>query len=277
MRWAIRIALLSCGIVPQSVRAQADCFPGPSSNEAKTFAILSAPLAFSRAAGAAPLGSVQVGFEGATVPGVPAATATPTICRPGKGPENTDPLGALGRIRVGAHHGGWVAEVGWIPPVRLNGVRANLFAIAVERAVPIGTAWLVSPRAHLLLGSLHAPVTCDGDAVADPLSECFEGTPSNDRWTPGVGGADATLTRRVGAIRPHLTVGYLLLRPRFQVDFTNAGGERDRRRVEVDLTRVSLAAGATVPIGRSALTAEGYLTSGDRVVFRAVFRSRLIE
>ena len=44
---------------------------------------------------------LRVGLEGAYLPKVDPATATPTICRPGQGPLNTDLVFALPRPRIG--------------------------------------------------------------------------------------------------------------------------------------------------------------------------------
>ena len=107
--------------------AQGDCFPAKSSNEAKTFGIFGVPLAFSPA-GAPAAGShrIQVGLELSYLPNVDPVLATPTVCRPGKGPENTDLLFAAPRPRLAVGlGGGFTAEASWTPPIRINQVRAK--------------------------------------------------------------------------------------------------------------------------------------------------------
>jgi hypothetical protein len=265
-------------LVPGMLTAQADCFPGKESNEAKTFAILSVPLAFTGAR--APVGKprgVSFGVEVANLPSVDAATATPTTCRPGKGPENTDPIPVVVRPRLSAVVGGFLLEAAWMPPVRVSGVKANLVSLAIARPFALRGGWALGVRAEGVLGALHAPIVCDEDALVDPTSECLGGTLSDDRWRPGVFGVEAVVGMGKGKVRPHAGVGYTLLRPRFQVNFTNAQGVTDRRKVEVDLARAALFGGVTFPLGTLRVTAEGYGTVGDAVVGRLVLRAPLVR
>lgn len=265
-------------LTPVILHAQGDCFPGKESNEAKTFAILSVPMAFTgaRAPMAKPHG-VSLGVEVANLPKVDASTATPTICRPGKGPENTDPIPVVVRPRLSAVVGGFLLEAAWIPPVRVSGVKANLVSLAIAHPFALSNSWALGLRAEGVLGALHAPIVCDKDAVQDPTSECSGGTISDDRWSPGVFGVEAVVGGGKGKVRPHLGVGYSMLRPRFQVDFTNGQGETDRRKVEVNLARAALFGGVTFPLGALRVTAEGYGTVGDAVVGRLVVRAPLVR
>jgi hypothetical protein len=75
-----------------------------------------------------------VGLEVAYLPKVDPATATPTICRPGQGPLNTDLLFGLLRPRIGLPLPfGLALQASWIPPVPINGVKANLFGLSSGR------------------------------------------------------------------------------------------------------------------------------------------------
>ena len=120
--------------LPAALNAQGDCFPSASSNEAQTFAILTVPLAFTgaRAPAVNPRG-IAIGIEVASLPTVSRATATPTFCRPGKGPENTNPIPVVVRPRLAGAVRGFLVEIGWIPPVPINGVTANLVGLAIGR------------------------------------------------------------------------------------------------------------------------------------------------
>jgi hypothetical protein len=67
-------------------------------------------------------------------PKIKMATATPTICRPGEGPLNTDLLFALPRPRIGLPLPfGLALQASWIPPVPVAGAKANLFGIPSGR------------------------------------------------------------------------------------------------------------------------------------------------
>lgn len=249
------------------------CLPATDSHEANTFAILSVPLAFTGARAPAVGRGVAIGLELATLPAVSAADATPTTCRPGKGPENARPIAGIVRPRIAVAVHGFLFEASWIPPVVVNQVKANLVGLAIAHPFALAPGWVLGVRAHAVFGSLHAPVTCNDAALRDVTSECFGGTRSDDRWQPGVFGAEGVVGAGRGNIRPYLGVGYTVLRPRFQVDFTNAAGSTDRTQVNVDLQRVAVFGGVNLRMGRSSITAEAYSTPVDAVTARLVVRT----
>lgn len=276
----LALSLVSLAGLGSTAAAQGDCFPPDDSNEARTMAIFDVPLAFSGAASpvAEPAGRIRIGLEGVYLPNVDDATSTPTICRPGKGPENTDLLFAAPRPRAAISLPGRFAfEASWIPPVRLAGVKANLFGFALSRAMPLGgSGTTLGLRAHASVGTIKAPITCDSEALEDPASECYLGTLSDDSFRPNVFGIEAALGWALGTrIRPYVGVGYNHLEPRFRVNFTNQAGDVDRRRVTVDLDRGALFAGATVTVGSLELGGEIYSAPTDAVTGRAIGRLRL--
>jgi hypothetical protein len=269
------IMLLLLLALPQSAWGQGDCFPPKDSHEAQVFAALSVPLAFSLVEAPAPIvpGAVRIGLEVTYLPGIDSAIRTPTICRPGKGPENTDLLFALPRPRVSVVlPAGLLLEASWIPPVRVNGVKANLIGLSLQRSFALGLeAASFTVRGHGTFGLIEAPITCDDEALEDPTSECFQGTRSDDRYHPNIFGAEGALSWALGhgEVRPFVGGGVNILHPRFQVNFTNQFGETDNRKVEVDLTRGVLFAGATwVPSHAVALTGEIYSSPTDAVTGR---------
>jgi hypothetical protein len=257
--------------------AQGDCFPGPESNEAKTLAIFAVPLAFSRASAPEVFPGFRVGVELASLPNVDEATATPTICRPGKGPENTDLLFALPRPRIGLPLPfGLALQASWVPPVRVRGVKANLIGLSVEKAFGDLDGLVAALRVHATFGSVRAPITCDEEALEDPTSECFGGTQSDDRLSPNIMGIDLAVGGPLaeGRLRPYGGVGYNRLRPRFQVGHTNQYGELDDRRVEVDLNRFVMFGGATwQTTDRLSVTGELYAAPADAITGRVVLRT----
>jgi hypothetical protein len=259
--------------------AQGDCFPGPGSNEAKTMAIFAVPLAFSRGGAPDLLSGFKAELEIAYLPTVSDAIATPTICRPGKGPEHTDLLFALPRPRIDMPLPfGLALQASWVPPVRVKGVKANLFGISVEKAFGRLGGFVAAIRAHASFGSVRAPTTCDDAALDDPGSECFGGTRSDDRLRPNILGLELAAGGSLaeGRLRPYAGAGYNRLRPRFQVDFTNQFGERDNRRVEVDLDRLVLFGGATWELTeRLGLTGELYAAPADAITGRVIIRTAI--
>lgn len=262
--------------LPGASHAQGDCYPGRESNEAKTLAIFSVPLAYAPlVAPRAEPPRWRLGLEVSTLPNIDEATRTPTVCRPGKGPENTDLLPALVRPRVAAWLGpGLVLDASWIPPVRINGVKANLFGVALGWDRAMSPSVTLGLRAHGTFGEVNAPITCPEEALADPASECFEGTESDDSYKPNIFGADARLGFGAAEtkVHPYAGLGYNRLQPRFQVNFTNSAGELDDRRVIVDMNRLAVFGGLTWRLGESlGLAGEVYSTPADAVTLRIAF------
>jgi hypothetical protein len=263
-------------LLPAALAAQEDdCFPPEDSNEAQVFAIFGVPLAFGPAD--APVSSrpwsFRFGIEASYLPNIDDETATPTVCRPGKGPENVNLATLLPRPRVAIGlPAGFGLELSWVPPIEISGAEPNLVGFALSRAFPLGrSGMLLGARLHATAGRIKAAITCNEDALADPISECFGGTESEDRYHPNNIGADLAIGWSLGGgrVRPFMGTGVNLLRPRFQVDFTNQFGEIDNRRVEVDLERVVLFAGASwYPIPRLGVTGQIYSAPSDAVTGR---------
>lgn len=275
--WGIALVCLAGG----QLHAQGDCFPPKDSHEAQLFGHFSVPLAFSQSGPPAGLrpGAVSVGLEATLIPHANRTISTPTICRPGKGPEHTNLLPGLLRPRVSLGlPAGFSAEVAWIPPIRVSGVRANLVGLALGNSVPLGPVYTLALRAEATLGEIRAPITCDTPALNDPNSECFQGTKSDDSYHPNILGVEATVGRRMagGRVGLYAGVGYNRLMPRFRVNFTNRFGDTDRRRVEVDLDRLALSAGAGWMLNPSVeLAAEVYTMPADAVTGRVMLRGLL--
>ncbi len=273
---AISLILPVSLAVTTTATAQIVCRPGPDSNEANTFAALSVPLAFGPAGtiGEDPPAGFWVGFEATVLPNIDSATTVPTICRPGKESEDTDFLPAFGRLRAGVRLLSWLdLEAGWVPPIRVNGVKANLLSLALGGRVSLGPGSLAI-RGHATVGEILAPITCDEDALANPASECFGGQLSEDSYKPNIFGVDGTFAFPVGSkFRPYLGAGYNRLQPRFQVNFTNRVGFTDNQKVEVDLNRLALFGGITwLPSRRLGITGEVYSQPADAVTVRIVGR-----
>jgi hypothetical protein len=276
MRRALAAVMLALGW-PVVAVAQGDCFPGSESNEAKTLAIFAVPLAFGRGSAPDLFPGFRAGVELAYLPKVDEATATPTICRPGKGAENTDLLFALPRPRIGLPLPfGLALQASWVPPVRVRGVKANLIGISVEKAFGDLDGLVAALRVHATFGSVRAPITCDDEALEDPDGECYGGTRSDDRLSPNIMGIDLAVGGPVaeGRLRPYGGVGYNRLQPRFQVNYTNQFGELDDRRVEVNLDRFVMFGGATwQTTDRLSVTGEMYAAPADAITGRVIVRT----
>ena len=165
-------------------------------------------------------------------------------------------------------------DASWIPPVRINGVKSNLFGMALGWSGALSRSLTLGARAHGTFGEVNAPITCPEEALDDPTSECFEGTESDDSYKPNIFGADVRLGLGTAEsrIHPYAGVGYNRLQPRFQVNFTNSAGELDDRKVTVDLNRVAVFGGLSWRLGESlGLAGEVYSTPSDAVTVRLAF------
>lgn len=264
-------------LVGAPLAAQDTCKPSSSSHEADLFAHFSVPLAFSMAQ--SPWiyrpGSIQFGVEGTYLPDASDRIATPTRCRPGKGPENVNLLTAFPRPRLGFALGdGVLLEVSWVPPItRINGVRPNLWGLALSRSVLLtqkGTMFM--GRVHATLGNIRAPFTCPKSATQDAGNpDCFGGEESDDRYSPNIFGVELGFGWPMarGKLRPYLGTGYNILHPRFQVDRIASGGAADNRKVEVNLSRWALFGGVTWAPGPGfMLSTEAYTAPSDAVTGR---------
>src|SRR5580765_2317184 len=153
----VTLGLVACALAPR-LAAQSICRPSTGSNEARTLAIFSVPLAFSPAAAPNVGPGFTLGVEAAYVPTIDPATATPTTCSPGKGPENTDLLFGIARPRIGLPLPlGLALEASWIPPVRVAGVKANVVGLSLGKSFGRADGFAAAVRAHATLGSIRAP------------------------------------------------------------------------------------------------------------------------
>jgi hypothetical protein len=273
-----RSLLVVCVLVslPLGLTAQqVTCSPPKDSHEAQLFAAFAVPLAYSKLEQSNPLapGRLRAGLEGTYLPNIDPEIRTATICRPGKGAENTDQLNAFPRPRAALGlPGGLVFEASWIPPIALNQVKSNLVGLSLERAFPLGQAGTaLGLRLHGTFGLIRGPFTCDDADLQDPTSECFQGTRSEDRYHPNVFGAEAMLGWSIGGgrFRPYVGTGVNILHPRFQVNFTNSSGSTDNTRVRVNLTRGVIFGGGTWALSpRLGLSGEIYSAPADAITGR---------
>ncbi|HEU4648992.1 MAG TPA: hypothetical protein VFS33_08030 [Gemmatimonadales bacterium] len=270
---AVTLLLLTLAALP--VCAQNVCRPPDNSNEANTLAAMSVPIAFAPLDAPRPArpGAIQVALEGTYIPQIDSVTRTPTICRPGKGAEQTQLLVAFPRPRVLIGlPGGLQFEGAWVPPITINSVKANLGSAALSRGFPLGRGnTVLGIRAHATFGVVNAPITCPADQLANPASECFQGTQSDDRYHPNIFGAEGTLGWAMagGQLHPYIGGGVNVLHPRFQVNFVNRFGDLDNTRVEVNLTRGVVFGGLAWRVAPGwGVSAEIYAQPADAVTGR---------
>ena len=260
--------------LPAAVHAQV-CKPGKNSNEANILGILGVPMAFSaaRAPDEGSAGALEFGLEFGYLPNVDSLHAIPTVCNTAKNQaENTDLLFAFPRPRLIFHSSqGFFIEGSWIPPIRLNGVKASVFGFALGRTVAAGPNSMLRLRLHATFGTIHAAISCNAANIARTGDYCFGGQVSDDSYKPTSYGGELALGWSLGGgrFRPYLGGGYNMLRPRYQVNFTDQFNTTDRTKVEVNINRIVLFGGATWALTPSlGVSGEIYSAPSDAVTGR---------
>ncbi len=188
--------------------------------------------------------------------------------------EQTNLCPVLPRLRASYGFAANAFDVGFVPPVEVCGVQALLVSAGFTRRVTLSPAFALAFRAHALVGSLQAAITCPKEATQDTLDRtCHGGQVSEDEVKPLTVGFDAMLVHR-GGHHPRLEM-YALLGIRreqtgFDVNYTrlepnplNLPGLDDHERLESTLTRAHAAAGASYAVtARLRLGAEAYYAPG---------------
>ena len=117
--------------------------------------------------------------------------------------------------------GGWVAELGYTPPLEIDGAKpVDLFAAALGRRFALGQRYSLSLRALGQHGAAQGDITCPRDVVgSDAAGNPFRcARPSKDRIDLNYYGLDATLARQFSDWTAHLTLGNVRYEPEVQVN-----------------------------------------------------------
>ena len=148
---------------------------------------------------------------------------------------NRSPVFARLRAAIGLP-AGFVAELGYTPPVRVDGVRLEqMWAGAISRRLYARGHWSVSGRLFGQHGHAQGDITCSEDAVgsSDPDDnpfDCLE--PSSDRVALNHYGFDLGLAYGTGPWHGSFSAGRVRFESEVQVDALVFGGAvRDRTRL----------------------------------------------
>lgn len=257
--------------------AQTDCTAGHlpyNSNEAQLLRKFEVPLAFGASGAPTALapGQVQLGVDVTYLPHIDSTVATPTYCRPGKPPEHVNLLFGVPRPRVTIGLPADLAlELSWVPPVRVNGVKANLFGFALSRRWALGPMSHLTARAHGSVGRIDATITCTADQIkpSGPPQCAGLPAPSDDRFYPDLFGVEGMMDWAPAGWpwHPYAGIGVNVERPRFQVDPANTLVNQP---VEGNYLRPALFGGGTIPVRPGVgVDLSFYAIPGDAVTWRA--------
>jgi hypothetical protein len=146
---------------------------------------------------------------------------------------NKSPVFGRLRISVGLP-AGFVGELGWTPPVEINGLKTrDLFAAALGRRIVATDRFELSARVFGEHGAAEGDITCPARlaGVDDPqLNPYGCSAPSHDRIALRHYGVDMTTAWANAPWHWHATLGVARMEPEVQVDAVT-GSVRDRSRL----------------------------------------------
>jgi hypothetical protein len=143
-----------------------------------------------------------------------------------------------------------------VPPIEVEGVKPNLFSLAIDRVLYVGQHWSMGARLHGQVGDVEGDLVCSEDDASHPV-----GSPENLYGCRAPSNDEATLDH----IALHLGAGYQVSGSRgptflfggdlihhdleFQIDaFTF--GVHDRTRLLADGYSWALSAGMSIPLAQ---------------------------
>lgn len=200
-------------------------------------------------------GSVEIALEASQAPHLSREERTVGFGGVKEEDLNRTPVLVRPRVLVGLP-ARFSLEAGWVPPVEVDGVEANVFSVALDRLLFAGERWSLGLRAFGQLGEVEGDITCTDEDIA------FEpGSPGNRFGCEALSSDEGTLDHfglSVGAgyrLRPggrsflHLGLAGLRHDVEFQVD-AQTFGFIDRTLLRADGETWAANAGIAVPLSR---------------------------
>lgn len=208
-------------------------------------------------------GSIDFGLEGGWIPSL--SESERRVGFRGTEVEDLNKTAVFGRPRLTVGlPGGFSVEAAWVPPIVVNGGKANLFAAAIERPFVVADPWALGFRLYGQLGHSKGDYTCSEDVVAQPPGSSGNPKSCDVRSTDSatLNNVGAALTGGVkigGGGAVHFAVGGTYNDLVFQVGAYTAGGVPDNTRLATHGWTGWVAAGAGWPLGKAAsIAAEAY-------------------
>ncbi|HVS13161.1 MAG TPA: hypothetical protein VMV46_04510 [Thermoanaerobaculia bacterium] len=213
-------------------------------------------------------GELELELEGIAVPDL--SVEQRMVGFGGLKEEDLNRAPAFGRIRLGAGLGGrFSLTVGWMPPLEIDGVEADLWSLALERPIFAGRRWSLGWRVFGQTGEARGDLTCTAADAAQPPGSpgnafgCRE--PSRDEVTLEHLGVELVAGVTLGERwRLHFGAGAVEHDLEFQVDALTFDF-LDRTLLVTDGSSATATAGATLRLGpKLALAGELFYSPLDR-------------
>lgn len=201
-------------------------------------------------------GSIDFGLEAIWVPSLDREQRTVGYGGLKEEELNRSPLWARLKASI-ALPGGFVAELGYIPPLEIDGVKANLFAVAIARQVYQSGPFALGLRLHAQRGKAKGDFTCKEGKdhlfpPGSPQNEFGCDAPSNDEVRLDSTGIQlAAGYQLAGGTQLHAGVSWSRMDVEFQVDALTFGF-RDLTLLKNEADALTLEAGATWSLGSRA-------------------------
>ena len=192
-------------------------------------------------------GRIGLGFEGGIVPQL--SEEQRRVGFGGVKVEDLNRTHIFGRLRgrIGLTESATL-ELGYVPPLEVDGTKAHVFSVAVGRPFAVNDNWQVGVRGYGHFGTIDGDITCSASDLEGPNPyHCV--APSDDHQSQRAFGAEIT-TGYVSAspLRPYVGVAVNYLDLEFQVDAMHSG-VHDRTLQLTDGATVYLTGGATYAAG----------------------------
>lgn len=211
---------------------------------------------------ARPAGTIDLGFEGSSVPQM--SDEQRRLGFNGTKLEDVNKTSFFGRIRGSVGLGkGLALELGYTPPIDSGGAKPNILALALARPFELSPTWRLGLRGYGQIGKIEADITCSADEVAagDDLQQnpfqCVE--PSEDESRQQVIGLELVAGYDgPSRFKPYVGLGWNYMDLEFHVNALYAGGQVEDHNVQLTSgSTVSATAGLTFqPNERWRVTAE---------------------
>ena len=217
--------------------------------------------------------SVRAGLELSHIPRLSREQRTAGFDKPES--SNLSPVLPRPRLAISTPQGVRI-EASWLPPIRVFDARANLYSLAVSRAMRVRGAIALTPRVVVARGRARGAITCNDDLRrGTPSEQVYYGAvchvrESDDHFEPRQLSAEVIVSRpTTSRLAPFATLGLRRDDTRFDIGVIRSDGRRDPDHpvLLMRATRPFLAAGVTVR-GRVETGAEVYYAPGSLLTLR---------
>ena len=211
-------------------------------------------------------GSIEVGAELDWIPQLSSVQRRVAFNGIGEVDVTKAPIFARPRITIGLP---WqfALTLSYVPPIRVFGVKPNLFAFALERPLYERDSWTIGMRMYGQIGDVEGAVTCPGNVIEFPPGspENFFGCEkkSADRLSQHSAGLELSGSYRIEQLRgltPYIAVAGNFLDTQVRVNALTFG-ILDRNRLEAETWTFSASAGVTYPLTNKLMLSVGMFYS----------------